>query len=91
MALIRLGFFGFIALSVVYVAVSIYARSLAREGLEKEWDREHPDSTDDAARAAYVETGMKEYHGSFRRRLVLLVYVVPAVLIVIALLATNWN
>jgi hypothetical protein len=30
--------FGFVVLSVVYVIVAIYARSVERERLEKEWD-----------------------------------------------------
>ena len=42
MALIRLIFFGFIGLTIVYFLVSIYSRSVRREKLEKAWAEDHP-------------------------------------------------
>ena len=36
--LVRAAVLGFLALSVVYVLVSIYSRSVRRERLEKSWD-----------------------------------------------------
>ncbi len=90
MALVRLVVFGFIALSVVYVAVWLYSRSVRREKLEKRWEAENPGG-DRTARDAYVEKGMAEYHAGLRPKLILLVYVIPAVLVVAALIATNWN
>ena len=63
--LVRAAVLGFLALSVVYVLVSIYSRSVRRERLEKSWDsdpaREGQARTE---RDAYIEAGMAEYkHG----------------------------
>ncbi|MDJ0825247.1 MAG: hypothetical protein QNJ16_07075 [Rhodobacter sp.] len=90
MALIRLVIFGFLALSVVYLAIWFYSRSVRREKLEEEWDADHPDG-DATERRDFVEQGMVEYQDSFRPKLILLVYVIPAVLVIAALIATNWN
>lgn len=76
-ALLRLFVFGFIGLSVVYLLVSVYSRSVRRERLEKEWDAGHPGGADPQGREAHVEAGMKAYHHSLRRRLIILVYVLP--------------
>ncbi len=77
MGLIRLVVFGFAALTVIYFAVSWYSRSVRREKLENEWDADHPESGDAAARDAFIEKGMAEYHSSIRPKLILLVYVIP--------------
>ncbi len=91
MGLIRLIVFGFIALSVIYFAISIYSRSVRREKLEKRWAEENPGSDDMQARAAYVEKGLKEYDNSIRPRLILLVYIIPTVIVIGTLIAVNWN
>ena len=91
MGLLRLVVFGFLGLSVVYLAVSWYSSSVRREKLEKAWDAEHPDSADQAAREAYVAEGMDEYRSGLRRKLILLVYIIPTVLVIALLIATNWN
>ncbi|KAA0910261.1 hypothetical protein [Aquicoccus porphyridii] len=77
--LIRLVIFGFLALSVIYVVVSIYSRSVRREKLEQSWDADHPDGGDESARNAYIEDGMRAYETGLRRKLILLVYIVPTV------------
>ena len=91
MGLIRLIVFGFIALSVIYFAISVYSRSVRREKLEKWWAEENPGSDDMQARAAYVERGLKEYDNSIRSRLILLVYIIPTVIVIATLIAVNWN
>lgn len=91
MGLIRLVVFGFLALSVVYLLVSVYSRSIRREKLEKRWAEDHPDSADDAARQTYIEQGMVEYQSGIRPKLILLVYVIPTILIIIILFLTNSN
>ncbi len=91
MAFLRLIVFGFIALSVVYFMVSIYARSVRRENLEDEWAEEHPGDDDSPARDAYIEQGMTEYENGFRSKLILLVYVLPAVAVAVILFLTNAN
>lgn len=77
---LRVVVLGFIALSVVYVLVSIYSRSVRREKLEKEWDSEHSGADDTAARETFVDRGMEDYDRSIRPKLILLVYVIPAIL-----------
>ena len=91
MGLVRLVVFGFVALSIIYVAVSIYARSIRRENLENDWAEENPDSNDMDARGAYVKAGITEYNAGIRPKLIMLVYVVPTVIIIGVLVATNWN
>lgn len=80
MGLVRLILFGFLALSVVYILLSIYSRSLRREKLENEWAEEHGPG-EGPERDAFVEKGIVEYNSSLRPKLLLLVFVVPTVLI----------
>lgn len=87
--LIRLVIFGFIAMTIVYVAVSVYSRSLRREKLEDEWAEEHPEDRESEQRDAYIEKGMEEYQNGLRRKLILLVYIVPTILVFGLLIATN--
>ena len=91
MALIRLVVVGFVVLSIIYIAVSIYSRSLRREKLENSWAEENPGSDDEAARDTYIKDGMDAYQRGIRPKLLLLIYVVPAVLVAIALVVTNSN
>ena len=89
MGLIRLIIFGFIGLSIIYALVWIYSRSVRREKLENAWAEEHPQGGEEAARDAYIEKGMKDYHASLRPKLLLLIYVVPAILVAAAFYMTN--
>jgi len=91
MGLVRLVFFGFLALSVVYLAISVYSRSVRREKLEKSWEEDKPEGADAEARATYLRDGMKKYQNGIRPRLILLVYVIPAALVIAALVFTNSN
>ena len=90
-ALLRLAVFGVIGLSVVYFALWIYSRSVRREELEKEWANDHPDGGDPDAREAYIETGVADYETGLRRRLILFVFVVPAVAVAAILYLTNYQ
>lgn len=89
MQFVRLVVFGFIAMTIVYVCVSLYSRSVRREKLENEWAEQNPGSSDTGARSAYVTNGMTEYDGSLRKRLILLVYVVPTVAIAAIMFMIN--
>ena len=91
MALVRLVIFGFIGLSVIYFAISIYSRSLRREKLEEMWAEDNPGADDMTARADYVDKGIEEYNTGIKPKLILLVYVVPTVIVVATLIFTNWN
>ena len=87
MQFLRLVVFGFLALTVVYVCVSLYSRSVRLEKLEKQWDADP--QGDAAARRAFLDRGMAEYRSSLRRQLILLVYVVPAVVIGVIMYMIN--
>jgi len=91
MGFIRLVLFGFLALSVVYLSISVYSRSVRREKLEKAWAEEHEGSQDMDARDAYVEAGIKAYNASFRPKLIGLVYVIPTLIVFAIIYLTNEN
>lgn len=89
-AFVRLAVFGFIAMTVMYFALSIYSRSVERERLEKEWDAKNGEGVEDnPARDAYIEAGMRDYEGSLRRKLIWLVYVIPTILVAVLIYLTN--
>lgn len=91
MGLVRLVFFGLIAMTIAYFVISIYSRSVRREKLEKSWDQDNPDNTDEAARDAFIENGIAEYDAGFRPKLILLVYVVPTVLVAVIHILTTYS
>ncbi|MCU9847430.1 hypothetical protein OEZ60_05375 [Defluviimonas sp. WL0024] len=88
-AFLRLAVFGFIAMTVMYLLLSIYSRSVERERLEKEWDGEH-DGGESPARDAYIEAGMRDYEKSLRRKLIWLVYVIPTLGVLLLIYLTNY-
>ncbi|TXH98531.1 MAG: hypothetical protein E6Q73_11680 [Pseudorhodobacter sp.] len=82
----------FVVLTVVYVMVSIYSRSVRRERLEKEWDSDP--AREGAAideRDAYIEKGMQAYRHSLRRKLIWLVYVIPLGVVMATVYAVNYQ
>lgn len=85
--LIRLAVFGFIGLSVIYFLVRIYARSLRREALEKEYDAGGIPGT----RQDHIDAGLKRYERSLRKRLLWLVYIIPMVLMVVTIYLVNYH
>jgi Ca2+/Na+ antiporter len=91
MGFIRLIIFGFILMSIVYVAISIYSRSVRQEKLEKHWAEDHPGEQDTPERDAYIEAGMKKYRHGLRRKLIWLVYIIPTIAVAVILYLTNAN
>ncbi len=91
-ALLRAALLGFVILTVVYLLVSVYSRSVRRERLEKEWDGDPanegrlPDE-----RTAFIEQGMQAYRHSLRRRLIVLVYIIPLVTTLVTVYLVNVN
>lgn len=80
--LIRLAVFGLIGLTILYVVISLYSRSLRREWLEDRAAEKIAEGTlDDAGRNAFIETGMRDYEHSLRRKLILGVFVVPVIVV----------
>lgn len=90
--ILRILVFAFIGLSVVYVLVSIYSRSVRREKLEKAWDTDPArEGAAKADRDAYIADGMKAYEHGLRKRLIWLVYILPAVAMAMIIYFVNWD
>ncbi|WP_439123838.1 hypothetical protein [Marivita sp.] len=85
-ALGRLVVIGFLALSVVYICLSLYSRAVRRDKLEKEWD----DEIQQGDRETFVQAGLRDYDGSLRRKLILGVYIVPLTIITAIIYFTNF-
>ena len=85
MGIIRLAVFGFIFLGIVYLVISIYSRSVRREKLEDKWDEDIKEGDRDA----YIKAGMQDYETSLRKKLMLLVFVVPVIVIATAFYLVN--
>lgn len=88
MAFIRLVVFGFIALGIVYLSISLYSRSVRREKLENAYD-ENP--VEGMTRDAYVQQGIEAYNKSFRPKLIGLVFVVPPIVVGTIIYVINAN
>ena len=88
--LIRAAVFGLIGLSAIYAVVSIYSRSVRRERLEKEWDSDPArEGLTKFERDAYIDAGMRDYQNGLRRKLIVLVYIVPAVAFAVIVYVIN--
>jgi len=85
-ALARLMVVGFVVLTIIYVALSLYSRSVRRGKLEREWDEEGQSGDRDA----FIEKGLQDYDGSLRRKLILGVYVVPVGVVTLIIYLTNF-
>lgn len=79
--------------TVIYLAVSVYSRSIRREKLEKEFDASFPPGSGDVAadRDDYVIQGLAEYHHGLRRRLIGLIYVLPVVAFAAVIYVVNYR
>jgi len=86
----------FVLTTVVYLLVALYSRSVRRERLEKEFDASFPPASGPesgdviADRDTYIAEGMAEYERGLRRRLIGLVYVLPAVVFVAVVYGVNY-
>ena len=76
-----------IVLSIAYAVLSLRTRARARDRLEQEWDEQG--RTGD--RDAFIEEGLEDYSGSFRRKMLLAIYVVPLLLIGLMVYLTNYS
>lgn len=86
-AFLRLGIVLLVGLTLLYLLISVYARSLERERLEKAWDA----AQGPGDRAAFIAEGMARYAGSLRRRLLWGVYIVPVVVISVLVYVLNFG
>lgn len=89
MQFIRFVVVGFVLLSIIYVLISVYSRSVRREWLEETWAGLDPEAQAETGREAYVEAGLAEYESGFRRKLILLVYVIPTVAVATLIYVIN--
>lgn len=86
-ALARLIIFGFIALTVIYVSLSLWSRAVRREKLEARWAEKGRIGD----REAFVRRGLERYDGSVRRKLLLGVYVVPICVVAAIIYFVNYR
>ena len=87
LALLRLIVIGFVVLTIIYIALSIYSRRVRRGKLYQKWAG-GPRLVD---RDIFVQRGLKRYDGSIRRKLILGVYIVPVGLVILTVYLTNFN
>ena len=86
-AMFRLMFIGFLVLSVVYLALSFYARTGKRRALQDEFAESG--AAGDAE--AFVQRGLQDYEKRLRRKLILGVYVVPLGVVALMIYLTNFH
>ena len=84
--LLRLLFILMIVLTIIYVGLSFYSRQVRRGKLEAHWDKKG--LTGD--RDAFIRRGLEKYDSSFRRKLILGVYIVPLGVIALLVYVTNF-
>lgn len=87
LALARLIIVGFIILTVIYVSLSFYSRSVRRTKLRQKWDEDIRRGNRDE----YVRRGLKIYDRSLRRKLLWGVYIVPVVTIAVVIYLVNFH
>lgn len=90
-AFARLMIFAFIGLSILYLVVSVYSRSVRREKLEKRWDAELHEGTGETERTAFIEDGMRAYERGLKKRLIWLVYIIPMITFAVIIYLVNWE
>ena len=86
-ALARLIIVCFIVLTVIYLSLSLYSRSVRRTKLRQKWEEDIRRGDRDA----YVRRGLKIYDRSLRRKLLWGVYIVPVVTIAVVIYLVNFH
>ncbi|MDG1130430.1 hypothetical protein ABWH93_11690 [Seohaeicola saemankumensis] len=86
-ALARLIVVGFVVLTVIYLSLSFYSRSVRRAKLRRKWEEDIRRGD----REEYVRRGLKIYDRSLRRKLLWGVYIVPVVTIAVVIYLVNFN
>lgn len=76
---VRLAVVGLIVLTVVYICLSWYSKSVRREKLEIEFDAGGVEGDRDE----FIAKGLKEYDSSLRKKLIWGVYIIPIILALI--------
>lgn len=88
---LRVFFLSLAGMAVLYVIISLYSRSVRRERLENEAD-EKIDAGElaQSGREGFIESGMRAYESSLRRKLIALVFAVPIIVVVAMIYVTNF-
>jgi hypothetical protein len=88
---LRLAFFFYVALTIIYFLTAIYSRSVRREKLEKEWDTDPSrEGLTVQERLTFIEAGMVQYDKGLKRRLLWLIYILPTFGFVAVIYFINW-
>lgn len=78
--------------ALFFALLTIYFRSLHREHLEKEWDREHPDEAGNTPeRREFVREAMLGFGKTLRARLIVWVMVLPFIAIMTIIYFVNYH
>lgn len=85
--MLRLFFVLMVVLTVIYVIVSIWSRRVRRRKLAERWDSKDVLTVD---RETFIARGLQKYDRSFRRKLILLIYIIPLTLILLIVYVTNF-
>jgi len=86
LALMRLLIFGVVVLTLIYLSIAWYSRSVRRQKMERDWE----EAGRPGDRMTYITTGMEQYERSLRRRLIWLVYIVPVTAVAVIIYLTNF-
>lgn len=86
-AFLRLALVLLVGLTVIYGVVSLYSRERRRARLKRRWAEKG--LTGD--RRAFIQRGLKRYDHSLRRRLILLVYILPLSAIALVIYVVNFS
>ena len=89
LSLLRLGLVLFVVLTVIYVSVSLWSRQVRKGKLRAAYDRGDREYGEE--RDLYVRRGLEDYDDSFRRKLILLVYIVPVAVIAYIIYVVNFS
>lgn len=88
---LRLMGLALVGLTVVYVLVSLYSKSVRREKLEKQWDGDPArEGLSQEDRGIFIEDGMQAYRHGLKRRLLWLIYIIPMIVFVTIIYFVNW-
>jgi len=76
-----------VVLPVVHWLVAVYSRSVRREALEHAFD----DGGEAGTREDFIAAGMAAYEHSLRKKILVLVYILPILAVVVIAWAVNAN
>ena len=92
MGWLRLAFFMYVGLTIIYFVTGIYSRSVRREKLEKEWDTDPArEGQTPEERRAFIEAGMVHYDKGLKKRLLWLIYISPTIGFLVTIYFINWH